>query len=142
MSATMILGDVLTAVVAYLRADTGIQAQVGNPARVYSHVPQPTAYPYIRVRCTSEEDGDKSQPGERVEIEVHCWSQAHGDKEVDAVVKAAYAALHNNPTAARSATVQTWLLVYRNTAITTEKDNVTRHAVARFFTRSQSPVQA
>ncbi len=140
MSATMVWQAVQIALYTNLKLNTTFMAACGN--RIYEQVPQGTLYPLSVLRTSSQEDGDKTQPGERISVEVHSWSQYRGQKEIMAITAAAYKALHNQPAMARSVDVQTSMLVYIDTISFIEPDGLTQHAVSRYFTRSQSPIQA
>ncbi len=138
-SPVMVLPDVEVALLTNLPLNSAFNAAIGG--RLYTNVKPGTTYPYAVLRCRSDDDGDKSQSGERIGIEVHVWSRHHGPQEAMAIGKAAYAALHRQPAMASSATVKTSLLTHDGTGLTVDSDGITRHLIARFHTRSQSTTQ-
>ncbi|MGD9879026.1 MAG: DUF3168 domain-containing protein [Hyphomicrobiaceae bacterium] len=84
-----------TAIVTALKASAAIKALVGNPARVYDHVPEETAYPYIEVgEVVDTPFDDKSTTGLEHAITLHVWSRYRGRKETKQILDALHALLH------------------------------------------------
>lgn len=81
------------AIVAKLKGAAALTAIVGQ--RIYDDVPQGTAYPYIVVDdMTSVPFDTQGGVGAQVGVNIYCWSQYRGRKEVRQMMDAIYAALN------------------------------------------------
>lgn len=73
-----------------LRIDVGIQAKLGDPARLYDHAPEDPIYPYLTygaIRC-EDKSGDAATLIAHT-LNLHIWSRYGGRAEVMDVVHAA-----------------------------------------------------
>jgi len=91
------LAALQASVLAALKASSAIQAQVGNPARIYGHVPEPEVdFPYLVLEGMSiAPDGDKTVKGLVIGLSIEAVSRdyrGHGD--VLECLDAVYATLH------------------------------------------------
>ena len=114
-----------------LAGAAAVQAQVGNPARVYDHVPINTTYPYIELgEVTARDFATKTTDGMEQTITLHAWSRYAGRKQVKDILKAIYDTLNN---AALSISGSTLVLCRFEFADTMrEDDGLTYHGVARY----------
>jgi len=114
-----------------LRADAGIKALVGDPARIYDNVPQQTTYPYITIGDdTAAEAGAADFDGQEITLTMHAWSQDRGRKEVKDILAAIYAALHDAVMAVTGATHVNLRWEFSDTF--RDADGQTYHGVTRF----------
>lgn len=80
MSIIGISDEVHEAVYERLTADATLMTAVGS--RVYQHVPDSTAYPYIHIGETFEtKDATFEADGRSVLVWIHVWSDYTGEKE-------------------------------------------------------------
>ncbi|QLQ12294.1 MAG: DUF3168 domain-containing protein [Brevundimonas sp.] len=82
------------ALLSHLKDDNGLQALVGDPARIWDHVPPGALVPYLalvpgRSRPLAGADGAFEH-----EIELVCTSRFRGTEEARAVLAATRLALH------------------------------------------------
>ena len=119
------------AVFTALEADAGVKALVGDPARIYDHVPAKTTYPYIHIG-----DGDgvdwssKTFTGQDHTIELHIWSRYRGSKEIKNILSAIHDVLHE---AALTVTGHNLIILrfdFRTSFM--DSDGLTRHGIIRF----------
>ncbi len=77
-----------------LRADAGIKAVLGDPARAWDEPPTPAAYPHLLIgRSESRPYGAEGGATEHI-VTLTCRSQYGGVEEAKAVTAAVRAALH------------------------------------------------
>jgi hypothetical protein len=90
-----------SAVRAVLVADPGVQAWLGDPARVYDEAPHDPAFPYLTFGRAEHQplDGDAAGPVEQT-LHVHLWSRYFGRRESKEVAAAVRAALQGADIAA------------------------------------------
>jgi hypothetical protein len=119
------------AVYAALAAAPAIQALVGDPPRLYDHVPAATAYPYLTLGETGVADwSNKSFSGAELVLTLHAWSRTRGRQEAKAMLDAAHAVLHR---AALSVSGHTLVeLAFAGAETLLDEDGLTWHGVARF----------
>lgn len=70
--------------VAALKADTALQALIGNPPRVYDRVTADAVFPYVQVGGDGqvlEDDAEDCADGSEVYTRTHVWSRATGFPE-------------------------------------------------------------
>lgn len=80
-----------------LAADTGVLALLGT-ARVYDHVPQRAAFPYLALANFTVRDwATGTEPGTEIIFTINVWSRAAGHKEAHHLADAVRAALHDAP---------------------------------------------
>lgn len=84
------------ALVSKLAADTGVQALLGNPARVYGHRPAMAGFPYVVIAQGEARDmGTKSLAAVSHSVGVEVFSRQRSGKECRQVLAAVKAALHD-----------------------------------------------
>lgn len=72
--------------VAALRASTALSVLTGGVARIFDHVPDEVAFPYVRIGEHQEvDDSTTADRGFEVYSTVHTWSRASGRVEVKAL---------------------------------------------------------
>ena len=78
-----------------LAASTDVQALLGNPARLYDHVPPGAEFPYVVLGTVSAKPYDYIDTiGFEQIISLDIWSRYRGTKEVKDIIQASYGALH------------------------------------------------
>ena len=83
-------------VIAALRADSGLVALLGNPARVYDDPPRGLSFPYVSVGPATLADWDTAtERGHLHRLTLDIWSRQGGRKEVRAVLGAIETVLHD-----------------------------------------------
>lgn len=91
--------DLLTAVVALLRADLDLVAILGG-ARVWNHAPQDTQPPLVLVRLAGLTDfSDKTSRGYELTLTCDCWTSEPGDQTGQQAAARIVALLDNQPAA-------------------------------------------
>lgn len=125
-----------TAVFSRLTADTAVQALLGNPARVFDHVPQASLFPYVVIGETSAQAFDtKTEAGLEQRLLVHTWSRYRGLKETKEIMAAVSGALDQ---AALNVGGHALVLLRFEFATTmVDPDGLTRHGAQRFRALTQ-----
>jgi hypothetical protein len=118
------------AVYTALTGDATLTALVGT--RVFNHVPQETAFPYVVIGETTLVPFDsKTTEGAEVVLTIHSWSRYRGSKEILDIQKAVVDVLDK-----ASLTVTGHSLVQLRVAFADNfedpGDDKTRHGVQRF----------
>lgn len=94
---TNILYATEQAVLSALSTDAGVQAVLGNPARVYDTNPAGAAFPYAVLGESHVTTNDsKSDAGFDIVIGLDVFSRSKGGEESRGVVMALYTALHRS----------------------------------------------
>jgi hypothetical protein len=89
------LFGVQQAVFDVLAADTAVQALLGNPARIYDHVPPGAVFPYVVFGpVVTRPYDDKDRTGFEQTVTLDIWSRYRGSKEVKDILQAIYDVLH------------------------------------------------
>ena len=89
--------DLQQAVHATLAANADILALLGSP-RIYDHVPQRAAFPYLALANFTVRDwATGTEPGTEIIFTINVWSRAAGHKEAHHLAEALRAALHDAP---------------------------------------------
>jgi len=97
MSAELALA---AAVRAAAMADVTVQAQLGDPARIYDDPPPDVAFPYVTVGRVESRPADAADSAALEHgLTLHVWSRYGGRAEALACVAALRGALHNAPLA-------------------------------------------
>ena len=119
------------AVFTALAAAPAVKALIGDPARLFDHVPAETTFPYLCLGAADVADwSNKSFAGCEAEITLHAWSRARGGKETKLILDAVHAVLHDaNLTLAGHNLV---LLRFRAGTVLLDEDGLTWHGVARY----------
>lgn len=127
------------AVVTALKADAGVKALIGDPARVYDdHPVSAPVMPYVTMGNVSGAPFDtKTTIGREVDLTIDVWSDYRGRKQAELIMQAIYAALHR---ATLSVTGYSFVNgVFTGSDSFIDADGLTRHGVIRFrFTLDQT----
>lgn len=124
-----------------LRNDGSLSTLLGQDttvSKVFDHVPQSTAYPFVVLQINPWEDrGNYTGEGLKALVTIHCWYQpgasgytGRGDKPLQLIQKRIDELLHKSQIA-----ISGWRnLIFRRATINilVEPDNVTRHGVQQF----------
>lgn len=125
------------AVYAALRADPALKGLLGDPARVYDHVPADSTFPYLVLgEATTLPFDAKTEDGMEQTLTLHAWSRARGLKETKDIMAAATAALDSQALGLSGHTLI--LLRFEFAATFMESDGLTRHGVQRFRAITQA----
>lgn len=123
------------AVQSRLAADVGVRAQIGDPVRLYDHVPPGAAFPYVTFGETNANDyGTKDGAGLEQTVTLHVFSRYRGRKQVKDILAALYDALHQ-----QNLTVSGQSFVdcrFSSAATVRTEDGVTYQGVIRFRVRT------
>jgi len=125
------LEEFLKAVVPALRADAAVAAVVGE--KVYTHVPQGTAMPYLEVGdSTTQQPFDaKDFNGDDMTFQLDGWSETSSMLQISQLMGAARRLLNRN----NLLVVTGHQLVdirWEFGQVLREPDGITRHGVARY----------
>jgi Protein of unknown function (DUF3168) len=78
-----------------LAASGEVQALLGDPPRLYDHVPPNVTFPYaVFGAIVAKPYDDKDRTGFLQTVTLDIWSRYRGTKEVKDIMQAAYDALH------------------------------------------------
>jgi len=125
------------AVYAALIADAGIKTVLGDPARVFDHVPPSAAFPYLAFGETTAQPFDgKTEDGLDQALSLHTWSRARGLKETKTIMAAVAAALDDQTFSLNGHVLVLLRLAFAMTAL--DSDGLTRHGVQRFRALTQA----
>lgn len=126
-----ILFNVQQAVLAALSTDAGVKSVLGEPPRLYDHVPPDAVFPYVACGPAHVEPYDaKNARGFDLVLTLNIWSRHRGGKETRAIFQALYDALHRAPLAVVG---QTFLYCdFHSADFALDSDGLTYHAAARF----------
>ena len=114
-----------------LRADSALQAFIGNPARVHDHVPQDSAFPYVVIgEATAREFDGKTEDGMEQTVTLHTWSRDRGLKETKEIMAAVVDALDQVALTVTGHTLVLLRFEFSDTFL--DPDGLTRHGVQRF----------
>lgn len=120
-----------------LRADAGVQALLGDPARLYDHVPPDAAFPFVTLGDMQAETFDTSDhDGIMQRVTLHVWSRQRGRQECKVILEALHDRLHHRTL---SITGRQHVLTRFMAAETLlDDDGLTYHALAQYrvITRS------
>ena len=120
-----------------LTGDATLQGLIGNPARVYDHVPQDSVFPYVKIGDDTLVAFDtKTEEGAEATLTIHTWSRYRGKKETLDIMKAIGDVLDN---ASLSVVGHTLVLLLQEFQQTLEDpDGFTKHGVQRFRALTQA----
>ena len=124
------------AVYGALVGDSAMQSLLGDPARVFDHVPQGSAFPYLVIGDSRAAPFDtKTEAGLDQRLTLHSWSRYRGLKQIKEIMAAVLDVL-DGQTLAVSGHV---LILLRFEFATTfvDDDGLTRHGVQRFRALTQ-----
>src|ERR1700722_20203370 len=120
-----------------LAASTEVQGLLGNPPRVYDHVPPGAAFPYVTFGALSVQPYDtKTEIGFEQVATLNIWSRYRGSKEAKDIFEAMYDTLHR---ASLSVSGEVFLLCEFHSADAAPLDDgLTYHAAMRFSVITQT----
>ena len=125
------------AVYSALVADATLKTLIGNPARVYDHVPQATAYPYVALGdATAGEFDTKTEDGMEQTLTLHTWSRYRGLSEAKRIMSAVVDALDQVSLSLTGHTLV--LLRFEFSSTFLDPDGLTYHGVQRFRAVTQA----
>lgn len=125
------------AVHAQLVGDATLQALLGNPARVFDHVPASAAFPYVVVgEARGLPFDSKTEDGFDQTVTLHSWSRYRGLKETKTIMAGLVAALDGGDLPVAGHRLVLLRFVFAATML--DPDGLTRHGVQRFRIVSQA----
>jgi hypothetical protein len=84
------------ALLAYLKSQSGLQARLGTPARIYDELPSEPVTPYVALgRAQVRNIGGVGGAVDEQLLTLHCVSRFGGTEEVKAIVEALRTALQD-----------------------------------------------
>lgn len=120
-----------TALLDHLSADSEIMNFVGNPPRIFDHVPQGTNFPYITIGDIQTSDwSTATEMGEDHRIVIHSWSRYKGRKQSREIEKRLYEILHDADLSVDGHNLVR--LQFLVSDILVEQDGRTYHGLTRF----------
>ena len=125
------------AIFAALSADTGVKSLLGDPARIFDHVPPSSDFPYLVLgEATGTPFDAKTEDGMEQTLTLHTWSRARGLRETKEIMAAVAKALDGPALTLGGHT----LILLRFELATTflDSDGLTRHGVQRFRALTQA----
>ncbi len=125
------------AVLNVLAASSEVQGVLGNPPRVYDHVPPGATFPYVAFGPLHVAPYDtKTEMGFEHIITLNVWSRYRGSKEVKDIFQALYDVLHRTTL---TVTGQVFLSCeFHSADLMPEGDGLTYQAAARYSVVTQS----
>lgn len=125
------------AVFAALRADAGVKGLLGDPARIYDHVPPASVFPYLVLgEATVGPFDAKTEDGMEQTLAIHTWSRYRGLKETKDIMAAVAGALEDQALAPAGHVLVLLRFEFGTTFL--DSDGLTRHGVQRFRAITQS----
>ncbi|QQR69858.1 MAG: DUF3168 domain-containing protein [Alphaproteobacteria bacterium] len=119
------------ALMAVLMASAALKARIGDPPRLYDHVPAGPVFPFLSLGgARSRRMDDLGGDGMAQEITLHAWSRYRGQREIKDMLAAMYGALHNAPLTVAGQSFA--LALFVDAATDLEEDGLTYHAQARY----------
>jgi len=118
---------VTDAIIAALKADAGVRAFLGDPARVYDDVPSDVLFPFVKVEIGSiQADLADDYEGYEILPKIDVWSRAVGSVEAKQIAAAIFGALR--PGVALDSNRMLSLTRYIDN-FETDGDGITKHAI-------------
>ena len=103
----------------------------GTLARIYDHVDQASAFPYVTLGDTTALPFDtKDKTGMEQTFTVHVWSRYRGRKEAQDIMAAAYGVLHRGTLTVTGHTFVNSEWEFSETF--EDPDGLTKHGVSRY----------
>ena len=84
--------NIMKAVIAALKSDSQVSALIGD--RVFTHVQQNCAFPYVAIRSFSAPYDTKTEDGTETTLRIHVYSEYEGAAQVLDVLSKVHTALH------------------------------------------------
>ena len=78
-----------------LRADAGLKAEIGDPARIFDDPPPEAPYPYLTIGEARASDYKGLDGGLEHDLKLYAFSRYAGRREVKRILSAVYDALHD-----------------------------------------------
>lgn len=130
MSAASLVA-VQDAIYAALSGSAALQALIGNPARLYDHVPEDAAFPYVELGEVSARRFDSaSRGGLDCQLTLNVWSRYQGRREAKQILDAIYGVLHDGTlSVAGNAHV---LTSFQSAETRRDDDGLTYHGVVKY----------
>lgn len=120
-----------------LSGDVTLQGFLGNPARIYDHVPQDATFPYLVMgEATAGAFDTKTEDGMEQRLSLHIWSRYRGLKETKEIMAAVIAVLDQASLVVAGHVLV--LLRLDSSATFLDPDGLTRHGVQRFRAVTQA----
>jgi hypothetical protein len=124
------------AVYGALAGDPAIQGLLGDPARVFDHVPQGSAFPYLVIGESRAVPFDtKTEAGLDQRLTLHIWSRYRGLKQTKEIMAAAIDVLDGQTLAVSGQMLILLRFEFATTFV--DDDGLTRHGVQRFRALTQ-----
>jgi len=119
------------AIFAKLGADAAVKALIGDPARIYDHIPDAPTFPYVGIgEAFSDQFDTKSWDGMDQDVVLHVWSRYRGKKEAKQIMGAIHDALNKQPL---TVTGHNFVLCqFTFGQVFDDPDGLSRHGVARY----------
>jgi hypothetical protein len=119
------------AVYAALSASPAIKALIGDPARLYDHVPDEAIFPYVELGEVSARRFDStSRSGLDCMLTFNAWSRYSGRREAKQILDAVYGVLHDGSLSiAGNAHVLTG---FQSAETTRDEDGLTYRGIAKY----------
>ena len=125
------------AIFAALGADAGVKSLIGDPVRVFDHVPPESAFPYLVIgEATSRPFDAKTHDGMEQTLTLHAWSRYRGLKEIKDIMAAVANALDQQALSLAGHTLILLRFEFGTTFL--DSDGLTRHGVQRFRAITQA----
>ncbi len=119
------------ALYAALASSAALKALIGDPVRVFDHVPSETAFPYVEIGEVKAARFDSaSRNGLDCTVTLNVWSRYQGRREAKQILDAIYAVLHDGTlSVAGNAHV---LSAFIGAETKRDDDGLTYHGIARY----------
>ncbi|GJL92775.1 DUF3168 domain-containing protein [Hyphococcus sp.] len=85
------------AVYQVLAADAALQAEIGDPPRIFDDPPPDAVFPYLTLGESRASDWNGVEGGLEHEVKLYVFSRYAGRREVKRILNAVYDALHEAP---------------------------------------------
>lgn len=120
-----------------LTGSSAVQVVLGNPARIYDHIPPSAVFPYVVFGPSHLTPYDtKTETGFEHILTLNIWSRYRGSQEVRDVFQALYDTLHR---ANLTVSGQVFLSCeFHSADLVTDSDGLTYQASARYGVITQS----
>ena len=79
----------------HLAADTGLQALIGDTARIYDEVPEDAVFPLLTIGESRIREIEGVEGAAEHDVRVNAWSRWGGRKEIKTLTDLVHDALHN-----------------------------------------------
>ena len=115
----------------------GVKSLIGDPARIFDHVPPESAFPYLVIgESTSAPFDAKTLDGMESTLTLHDWSRYRGLREIKDIMAAVSNALDQQTLSLAGHTLILLRFEFATTFL--DSDGLTRHGVQRFRAITQA----